>query len=176
MTILVEPPHTVDQKPNVSGQYDPHYRFNGRSCVRLSDPECYLNYGARRKRTHTEPQHLRHLNPFSWVTRLRIRSQAEDQNVNDQQYRGGYRRCGIQRNHVGHCEPTQKRYGYCVDDHEVQDFRVLASWIESAHFRSCPQFRDPGASDRPARGCTTPPPHTATPVRISACRKLFSIA
>ena len=31
-----------------------------------------------------------------------------------------------------------------------------------------PQFLDPGASVRPASGCTTPPPQTATPVRIKA--------
>jgi|GEM_PF-537593 len=38
------------------------------------------------------------------------------------------------------------------------------------------QLREPGASERPASGWTTPPPQMATPVRISACRKLFSMA
>jgi len=46
----------------------------------------------------------------------------------------------------------------------------------SVFAKSCTQFREPGASERPASGCTTPPPQTATPVRISACRKLFNMA
>src|SRR3954462_4664265 len=34
------------------------------------------------------------------------------------------------------------------------------------------QFREPTASVRPASGCTTPLPHTATPVLINAVRKV----
>lgn len=38
------------------------------------------------------------------------------------------------------------------------------------------QLREPGASERPASGWTTELPQMATPVRINACRKLFSMA
>ena len=38
------------------------------------------------------------------------------------------------------------------------------------------QFREPGASERPASGCTAELPQIATPVRTSAFRKLLSIA
>lgn len=38
------------------------------------------------------------------------------------------------------------------------------------------QFLEPGASERPASGCTTELPQIATPLRMSALRKLLSMA
>ncbi len=52
----------------------------------------------------------------------------------------------------------------------------VSVYIGGARRVAALQLREPGVSERPASGCTTLPPQMATPVRISACRKLFSMA